>query len=81
MKTFYRNVAAVSVVVLLSACGTSKSDRMLSGAGLGAGTGAAAAALTGGNVGTGALIGGAGGAAVGGLTNSRDLDLGKPVWR
>lgn len=65
----------------LAACGTSKSDRALSGAGIGAGTGAVAGALTGGSVGGGALIGGAVGAAAGALTDKDDVNLGKPAWR
>jgi len=65
----------------LAACGTSKSDRALSGAGIGAGAGAAAGALTGGSVAGGAILGGAAGAAAGALTDKDDVDLGKPVWR
>lgn len=65
----------------LAACGTSKSDRALSGGGMGAGAGAAAAALTGGNPVTGAVIGGAAGAATGALTDEDDVNFGKPVWR
>lgn len=65
----------------LSACGQSKSDRALSGAGIGAGVGAVGSAITGGSIGTGAVIGGAVGAAAGGLTDQDDVDLGKPAWR
>lgn len=67
--------------IALSACGTSKTDRALSGGAIGAGIGAGTAAVTGGNVLGGAAIGGAGGAAAGALTEKEDLDLGKPVWR
>jgi len=73
--------AALALVAGVSACGTSKSDRALSGAGLGAGAGAAVGAITGGSPLTGALIGGAAGAAGGALTNSDDVDLGRPLWR
>lgn len=65
----------------LSACGSSTTDRALSGGAIGAGVGAGTAAVTGGNVLGGAAIGGAGGAAAGALTDEEDLDLGKPVWR
>ena len=65
----------------LSACGQTKGDRALSGAGIGAGAGAAAAAVTGGAVAGGAILGGAIGAATGALTKEDDVDLGKPVWR
>jgi hypothetical protein len=71
----------LACVLILSACGTSTTDRALSGAGIGAGVGALGSAATGGSAGTGAIIGGAVGAAAGGLTNKKDIDLGKPIWR
>jgi hypothetical protein len=37
--------------------------------------------LTGGSMATGAVIGGAAGAAAGALTNSDQINAGKPVWR
>lgn len=64
----------------LSACGTSRSDRALSGAGIGAGVGAAGGALTGHPLG-GAAVGGAAGAATGALTSPNQMDLGRPAWR
>lgn len=74
-------VASVLVIAVgLSACGTTKSDRALSGAGLGAGAGLLGGALVGHPV-AGALIGGAGGAAAGGLTDKDDINFGKPIWR
>jgi len=77
------SVAAIAMVasVGLTACGSSPTDRAVSGAGIGAAAGAAGGALTGGSPVAGALIGGAGGAAVGGLTDSHDFDLGKPLWK
>lgn len=75
-------VAALLFATLaLAACGTSKTDRALSGGAIGAGVGAGTAAVTGGNVLGGAAIGGAGGAAAGALTDEEDFDLGDPVWR
>lgn len=74
-------IVVVGAMSLLAACGESKGDRALSGAGLGAGVGAAAGALTGGSVGTGALIGAGVGAAGGALTDKDDVNMGKPVWR
>lgn len=65
----------------LAACGTSRTDRALSGGAIGAGIGGGTAAVTGGNVLGGAAIGGAGGAAIGALTDEEDLDLGEPLWR
>ncbi|HLO78071.1 MAG TPA: hypothetical protein VK196_16575 [Magnetospirillum sp.] len=73
--------AALFAAALLAGCGTSKTDRALSGGGIGAGIGAGTAAVTGGSILGGAAIGGAGGAAAGALTDEKDLDLGKPVWR
>ena len=65
----------------LAACGSTQSDRTLSGAGLGAGGGAIIAAATGGSVGTGAVVGAVVGGVVGATTSSDDIDLGDPVWR
>jgi osmotically inducible lipoprotein OsmB len=81
MRTFANVVGALALTAMLAACGSSTSDRALSGAGIGAAGGAGAAAVTGGNPVTGAILGGAAGAAIGGLTNKGDLDLGKPIWR
>lgn len=65
----------VATTALLAACGESKGDRAISGGAIGAGAGA----LLGGT--TGAVVGGAAGAAAGGLTDSNDVNLGKPIWR
>lgn len=82
MKTpYFALTALVATAGLLAACGETTGDRALSGAGIGAGVGAVGSALTGGSVGGGALVGGAVGAAAGGLTKSKDVDLGKPAWR
>lgn len=81
--TFDRSTAFATLVaasLLVSACGTTSSDRALSGGLLGAGTGAIIGSVTG-SAGNGALIGGLGGAAIGALTSSRDINLGEPVWR
>ncbi len=67
--------------LLLAACGTSTTDRAISGGGIGAAAGAGTAAVTGGNPVTGGLLGGAAGAAAGALTDPDDIDLGDPVWR
>ncbi|MGE5503344.1 MAG: hypothetical protein ACM31L_02875 [Actinomycetota bacterium] len=73
--------AVVAGTLALSACGTTTTDRALSGAGIGAGVGAAGSAVTGGSPLTGALLGGAVGGAAGGLTNENQFDLGKPIWK
>src|SRR5258708_4372031 len=83
-KTMTRFAAMTAVTLLamgLAGCGTSQSDRTLSGAGLGAGGGAIIAAATGGSVGTGAVIGAVVGGVVGATTSRDDLDLGDPLWR
>lgn len=76
------SIAALTAIALfaLSACGTSKSDRALSGAGIGAGAGAVGGLLLGSPV-TGALLGGAVGAGAGALTDPNQIDLGKPAWK
>jgi len=71
----------VATAALLGACGETRTDRALSGAGIGAATGMAAGALTGGSGVTGAVLGGAAGAAAGGLSDKDDVNLGKPWWR
>jgi osmotically inducible lipoprotein OsmB len=80
-KKFLFVTTGIVMLMAVSACGQSKTDRALSGAGIGAGAGALTGAVTGGDVGTGAVIGGALGAAGGALTDQNDIDLGKPVWR
>ncbi|MBA4274232.1 MAG: hypothetical protein C0436_01125 [Alphaproteobacteria bacterium] len=80
MKLHY-TVCAVAALLAVSACGDSKSDRALSGAGIGAATGAVGGAVLGGSPVTGAVVGGAVGAAAGALTDKNDVNLGKPAWR
>jgi osmotically inducible lipoprotein OsmB len=75
------SIASVLAIGLgLSACGHSQGDRALTGAGLGAGAGALGGALVGHPLG-GALVGGAAGAATGALTDSDDINFGKPIWK
>lgn len=69
-----------AAMLAIAGCGSSTTDRALSGGAIGAGAGAAGSAITGGNPLTGGLLGGAAGAAVGGLTDEDDLNLGDPVW-
>jgi len=64
----------------LAACGSSTSDRALSGAGIGAGMGAVGGALMGHTLG-GAALGGAAGATTGALTNKNQINLGRPWWK
>ena len=67
-------------LLALSACGNSTGDRALSGGGIGAGVGLVGGALVGAPL-EGALIGGAVGAGTGALTNSHQIDFGRPIWR
>ena len=71
---------AAATLLLLGACGTSTTDRALSGGAIGAGIGGVGGALTGHTLG-GAALGGAAGAATGALTDEDDIDLGKPIWK
>lgn len=74
----YRTVMlplSVCAVMALAACGSSKSERAWSGAGIGAGVGAVGSAVTGGSPWTGAVIGGAAGAATGAFTTKEQIDL------
>lgn len=70
-----------AVCLVLAGCGTTRSDRALSGAGLGAAGGALIGAAAGGSLATGAVIGAAAGALTGALTDPCDLDLGTPFWK
>jgi uncharacterized membrane protein len=80
MKFIPLVLAATVTVLTLSACGSSTSDRAITGAGIGAGVGAVGGLLLGDPV-TGALIGGAVGGATGALTKEDQVNLGKPVWK
>ena len=57
------------LAMLITACGSTSHDRALSGAGIGAAAGAVGAAMTGGDVAKGVLVGGSLGAAAGAATN------------
>lgn len=76
----YRNVLAGLALATLMGCGTMPGERAVSGAAIGAGAGAVLGTVTGMGPGTGAAIGAASGAAVGGLTNKRQVNLGRPFW-
>ncbi len=67
-------------LLALGACGSSTSDRALSGGGIGAGVGLLGGALVGAPV-EGAVIGGAVGAGTGALTGQDTVNFGKPFWR
>ena len=81
MRAF--NIGLLTATALsLAACGTSTGDRALSGGMIGAGAGAGIGALVSGiAVVPATIIGGAIGVGAGALTNSQQIDFGKPVWR
>lgn len=81
MHSMIKPAFAAVFLLSLAACGSSDSDRALSGAGIGAGVGAAGSAVTGGNPVTGAAIGAGVGAAAGALTDEDDINFGKPAWK
>ena len=70
-----RMIFTMVVCVLMAGCGSSKTDRALSGGAIGAGVGALGGAVTGGSAVTGGIIGGAVGAGVGAATDEDDIDL------
>lgn len=76
MKPLLTLTLLAAISLPLAACGSSKSDRALSGGGIGAGIGAAGAAITGGSIAGGALVGAGVGAATGALTDKDDINLG-----
>ena len=71
----------VAAAFLLTACGTTPSDRTLSGAGLAAAGGAVLGAVTGLSIVQGVVIGAAAGGLAGFLTDESKVNLGKPLWR
>lgn len=79
MKKFFLVAAAFSALAL-GACGTTTTDRAVSGAGIGAGVGAVGGLLLGSPV-EGALIGAAVGGGTGALTDTSQVNLGKPAWK
>lgn len=66
--------------MVLAGCGTTTSDRTLSGAGIGAGAGAVVGAVTGLTVAEGAVLGAVAGGLTGALTKPDQVNLGKPAW-
>lgn len=74
MKKLTFALLAVALLTV-TACGNTRTERGLSGAGIGAGAGAVGSALTGGSIGGGALVGGIAGGAIGALTDKDDINL------
>lgn len=79
--TTLRSLAALAILgLILAVCGSSTTDRAISGGGIGAAAGAGTSAVTGGNAITGGVLGGAAGVATGALTDEDDVNLGDPIW-
>lgn len=76
-----QSLGILVLVAALAACGTNRTDRAITGAGLGAAAGAVGAAVLDGDVATGVIVGGLAGAAAGAATDARDIDLGDPIYR
>jgi hypothetical protein len=72
--------ATILAALSLGACGTTPTERGLTGAGLGALGGAAIGSISG-DAGTGAVIGGVVGGIVGATTTKDDIDIGDPPWK
>lgn len=64
----------------LGGCGNTTGDRAISGGGIGAGVGALGGLMVGAPL-EGALIGGAVGAGTGALTDEKQINLGRPIWK
>lgn len=82
MMLFLKQGLIIGIISLsLVACGNTKGDRAISGAGIGAGVGALGGTVVGGDPVTGAAVGAGVGGAAGALTNESDINLGRPIWR
>ena len=75
-RKFGLSVLALGLPLALAACGSTTEDRALSGAGIGSAGGAIIGAVT--PIGP---VGGAVGATAGAVTDSSQVNLGKPVWK
>jgi osmotically inducible lipoprotein OsmB len=76
----FAKFALIPLILAVSACGTTKSDRAASGALIGAGAGALVGSTVAAPV-HGAAIGAAVGAATGAMTDPETINIGKPWWR
>ena len=76
-KKIIKGLAVSALMLSMTACGHDPGERALSGAGIGAGVGVVGTVLTGGCITCGAVVGGAVGAAAGGLTSDKQINLGR----
>ncbi len=80
-KTVSLSGGAVLIAMIgLTGCGHTQFDRGMSGAMVGSATGATVGALTGISIAQGAVLGAAGGAIIGLVTDSSQINLGRPFW-
>lgn len=76
----YKTTSVFALIIMLGAltgCGTSKTDRALSGSAIGAGIGAVGSSVTGGSTLGGAVVGGVTGGVIGAVTDKDDINLDK----
>ncbi len=73
--SFTKTCLTAGLCIMLAACGTTTSERAVSGGAIGAGAGAVGAALLGGSPWAGAAIGGAAGAVTGAATRPDQINL------
>jgi peptidoglycan hydrolase-like protein with peptidoglycan-binding domain len=79
MRTMMACVLTSTLV--LSGCGSTPTERGVSGAGIGASAGAVLGAVTGMTVLQGAVIGATAGGLTGALTRQDQINLGQPAWK
>lgn len=75
-KSSIAAVALIAPTLMLAACGETRGERAISGAGIGAATGAVGAAIVDGGIIEGAVVGAVVGGVVGAVTDSDQIDLG-----
>lgn len=80
MKTHLFTSAILISCLALSACGNTRLDRAVSGAGIGAAGGAVVGAVAGGPILGAAAVGAVAGGAVGAITEKHQINFGKAWW-
>ena len=81
MKTGYLTTTVVVAGLVLASCGSTRTERGISGAAIGTAGGLSVAALTSVGAVTGGVVGAAVGAVAGAFIASDKLNLGEPVWQ
>ncbi len=78
---YKRIVTMAAAALVFSGCGSTPTERGVSGAGIGASAGAVLGAVTGMTVLQGAVIGATAGGLTGALTREDQINLGRPAWK